>query len=161
MGQQSLDQTLDDAIRPMARPELLQSVKDAVLSTDGGSHATLTSEKAKAKSAVHGMGGVGKTTAAVALVNDKEVRAAFERVLWVSVGQEPNVRELQASLLAQINERTLSVELANDKVLGEIKKASKGLKILLVLDDVWEAKYVDGIATCAPLAPLPPLTACQ
>ena len=49
------------------------------------------------------MGGVGKTTAAVALVNDKEVRAAFEKILWVSVGQEPDVRELQASLLLQIN----------------------------------------------------------
>ena len=111
---------------------------------------TLTSKKAKHKSAVHGMGGVGKTTAAVALVNDDEVRAAFEKILWVSVGQEPNVRELQASLLAQIEERTLSVEVANDKVSGEVKKASKGLKILLVLDDVWEAKYVDGMHVHVP-----------
>ena len=33
-------------------------------------------------------GGVGKTTAAVQLIRDPEVGAAFERLLWVSVSQE-------------------------------------------------------------------------
>lgn len=125
------------------RPELLESVKDSVLSANGGSHATLTSEKAKHKSAVHGMGGVGKTTVAVVLVNDKEVRAAFDKILWVSVGQEPNVRELQASLLKQAtsNEERLSADVDDVDVVDLIKKATTGLTVLQVLDDVWESKY--------------------
>ena len=40
-------------------------------------------------------GGVGKTTIAAALVHDEVVRASFENIVWVSVGQEPDIRELQ------------------------------------------------------------------
>ena len=105
----------------------------------------LTSEKAKHKSAMHGMGGVGKTTVAAALVNDNDVRAAFEKILWVSVGQEPDVRELQATLLAQTNKQKLSTDVADADVLDEVMEAAQGLKVLLVLDDVWEAKYVRGL----------------
>ena len=69
-------------------------------------------------------------------MNDREVRAAFEKILWVSVGQEPDVRELLGSLLEQINEQTLKPDLSDQQALAEVKKAAKGLKCLLVLDDV-------------------------
>ena len=124
----------------LVRPRLINELKTAVLTAGGATHATLTSEKAKSKSAVHGMGGVGKTTVAAALVNDQDVRAAFEKLLWVSVGQEPDVRELQASLLLQTNKQKLSADVADKDVVSAIKEATKGMKILLVLDDVWEAK---------------------
>ena len=35
---------------------------------------------------------------AVKVVYDDEVRAAFGKILWVNVGQEPDVRELLGSL---------------------------------------------------------------
>ena len=73
---------------------------------------------------------------AVKVVNDDEVRVAFEKILWVSVGQEPDVRELLASLMKQINEQTLKPDLSDNDALAEVKKAAKGLKCLLVLDDV-------------------------
>ena len=73
---------------------------------------------------------------AAKVVNDDEVREAFEKILWVSVGQEPDVRELLGSLLEQINEQTLKPDLSDQKALQEVKKAAKGLKCLLVLDDV-------------------------
>ena len=73
---------------------------------------------------------------AVEVVNDDEVRAAFEKILWASVGQEPDVRELLGSLLEQINEQTLKPDLSDQQALAEVKKAAKGLKCLLVLDDV-------------------------
>ena len=76
------------------------------------------------------------------VVNDREVRAAFDKMLWVSVGQEPEVRELLASLLGQIQKgQTLKPELSDKEALGEVKESCKGLKVLLVLDDVWDAKY--------------------
>ena len=55
-------------------------------------------------------------------MNDPEVRGAFDKLLWVSVGQEPDVRELQASLLQQVNDGTLPADLADGDVLREIKK---------------------------------------
>ena len=128
----------------LVRPKLLNELKTAALSADGAAHATLTSAKAKHKSAVHGMGGVGKTTVAAALVNDQDVRADFAKLLWVSVGQEPDVRELQASLLKQTNGQKLPTDVTDADVVDEVKKATKGLEILLVLDDVWEAKYERG-----------------
>ena len=70
------------------------------------------------------------------VVNDREVRAAFEKILWVSVGQDPDVRELLGSLMKQIDEQTLKPDLSDKEALAEVKKAAKGLTCLLVLDDV-------------------------
>ena len=70
------------------------------------------------------------------VVNDREVRAAFAKILWASVGQEPDVRELLGSLMKQINEQTLKPDFSDRDALAEVKKATKGLKCLLVLDDV-------------------------
>ena len=83
----------------------------------------------------HDFANTGKTTVAVKVVNDDEVCAAFDRILWVGVGQEPDVRELLGSLLEQINEQTLKPDLSDQQALAEVKKAAKGLKSLLVLDD--------------------------
>ena len=62
-------------------------------------------------------------------------------ILWISVGQEPDIRELQASLLFQLNKQVLSSEVPNDKVMGEVKEAAKGLTVLLILDDVWDVRH--------------------
>ena len=84
----------------------------------------------------HDFANTGKTTVAVKVVNDDEVRSEFEKILWVGVGQEPDVRELRGSLLKRINEQTLKPDLSDNDALAEVKKAAKGLKCLLVLDDV-------------------------
>ena len=73
---------------------------------------------------------------AVKVVNEDEVRAAFEKILWASVGQEPDVRELLGSLMKQINKQILTPDLSDKEALAEVKEAAKGLKCLLVLDDV-------------------------
>ena len=84
----------------------------------------------------HDFTNTGKTTVAVKVVNDDEVRSEFEKILWVGVGQEPDVRELLGSLAKQINEQILKPDLSDKEALAEVKKAAKGLKCLLVLDDV-------------------------
>ena len=53
------------------------------------------------------MGGVGKTTMAAALVNDDEVRTAFEKICWVSVGQAPDTAVLQQTLHIQLTSQPL------------------------------------------------------
>ena len=125
----------------LVRSEVIVEIKSELLNEMGSTTAALTSKKAKHKSSVHGMGGVGKTTVAVNVVYDDEVRAAFEKILWASVGQEPDVRELLDSLLQQINDQALKPDLSDKKAFDEVQKAATGLKCLLVLDDVWDAKY--------------------
>ena len=73
---------------------------------------------------------------ACGVVNDREIREAFSKILWVSIGQEPDVRELLASMLQQMNEQELKPDLSDKEALVEVKKAAKGLKALLVLDYV-------------------------
>ena len=76
------------------RQALLEEMKLRVLSQSQGACTTSlvgvsrgAATTAKSVTA-HGMGGVGKTTAAVQLIRDLEVRAAFTKLLWVSVSQE-------------------------------------------------------------------------
>ena len=57
------------------------------------------------------------------VVNDREVCAAFEKILWVSVGQEPDVRELLGSVLKQINKQTLKPDLSDQQAFAEVKDA--------------------------------------
>ena len=74
---------------------------------------------------------------AVHIINENEVRSAFDKLLWVSIGQEPDVCELLASLLHQITGQELRPDLGAKEALAEVKSAAKGVKALLVLDDVW------------------------
>ena len=87
-------------------------------------------------------GGVGKTTAAVQLIRDPEVGASFQKLLWVSVSQEPDIFELLRVLYYQLKSAKLpaSVEKERDAV-QELQQAARGLKVLLVLDDCWEEKH--------------------
>ena len=57
--------------------------------------------------AAAGMGGVGKTMMAAALVRDEEVLAAFQKICWVSVGQEPDMLALQNTLHYQLTSKPL------------------------------------------------------
>ena len=71
------------------RPALLTEMKHRVLSqaSSGPTAVVGVARGAAATTSAHGMGGVGKTTAAVQLIRDPEVGAAFHKLLWVSVSQ--------------------------------------------------------------------------
>ena len=85
---------------------------------------------------------MGKTTIAAALLHDKAIRASFEKIVWVSVGQEPDIRELQDSIHHQLTRRHFQDDIKNEAdALTAIRDAARGCKILLVLDDVWDPKH--------------------
>ena len=48
--------------------------------------------------AVHGIVGVGKTTLASRLCQDRQVRKAFDRVCWLTVGKAESLLPLQQAL---------------------------------------------------------------
>merc|ERR1712185_5337 len=90
-----------------------------------------------------GMGGVGKTVSASLFVCNPTVRSSFEKICWVSVGQEPDVAALQQVLHVQLVGTPLPEEAtANKRVaLMHLRKTAKPLAVLLVLDDVWDRAH--------------------
>jgi hypothetical protein len=89
-----------------------------------------------------GMGGVGKTTLAAALVRDQEIQQAFpDGICWLSLGREPEVLGLQHQLLAWI---APGAEPPNDPQEGReaLVVAVKTGRWLIVLDDVWRREHL-------------------
>jgi len=86
-------------------------------------------------------GGVGKTTAAVQLIRDPEVGAAFQRLLWVSVSQEPDMVHVLGRLYFQLKSTKLPASDDELDAVQLVKEAARGIKALLVLDDCWEEKH--------------------
>ncbi|TVU05132.1 hypothetical protein EJB05_48284, partial [Eragrostis curvula] len=85
-----------------------------------------------------GMGGVGKTTLAKMVYNDKRVRDHFEKRMWHCVSQEKlDTCSILKSILELAKEKKCDlpdrIELLQEQLRQEI-----GLKrYLLILDDVW------------------------
>ena len=111
------------------RPDIIAALKASVVDASSSSSVT---------TAV-GMGGVGKTIMAAALARDEEVRIAFDRICWVSVGQEPDVPALQQALHIQLLNRPMADAPDPRVALGALKEAARDLAVLVVLDDVWSA----------------------
>jgi hypothetical protein len=102
--------------------------------------AALLNQPETTKVCVYGMGGVGKTTIVASLVRDLDARSAFDKAVWVSIGQEPDVRELQNSIHVQLCGRALPEEAKDQDAIGQaLKNAAAGAKVLLVLDDIWDS----------------------
>ena len=83
------------------------------------------------------MGGVGKTVLAAAVIEDPEIRAAFrDGIVWLTLGQTPDLLTLQRRLLAWVapdTEPPTEVPAGRDA----LDTALKSRRWLIVLDDVW------------------------
>jgi Leucine-rich repeat (LRR) protein len=84
-----------------------------------------------------GLGGIGKTTLAQMVYNDEtEVKNHFELRMWVYVSENFNV---EAVLRTMIQSATglRSVPEGLDSLGKDLAKAIRGVRFLLVLDDIW------------------------
>jgi len=99
---------------------------------------------------VHGMGSIGKTVLAIALVNDEEVRRRFaDGVYWMTFGQNAVLETLQAELLRALtgrSEAVASVEQGRARLAEVLTEKA----CLLVLDDVWKAEAGRAFAALGP-----------
>jgi hypothetical protein len=106
--------------------------------------------------AIKGWPGVGKTTIASALAHDEDIQKEFpDGVLWVSLGQEPNL----LSEIAAWGRALGTDELLHAKTLDEARAQLAALlrnrRMLLIIDDVWitehAAPFNVGGSNCATL----------
>jgi len=113
------------------RPDALKALRDTVMSDTLGQPVALT--------ALAGMGGVGKTVLAQALVRDEVVQQAFpDGIVWITMGKESahNVLLILKEMAKALRDdpRLYENELAatNRYRTWLVKRA-----VLLVVDDVW------------------------
>ncbi|XP_078150983.1 uncharacterized protein LOC144546291 isoform X2 [Carex rostrata] len=92
-----------------------------------------------------GMGGVGKTTLAQMVCNDKSVKSYFDLIMWVCVSDNFHLVRLTKEMIewATRKECNLTDFNAMQLALVEILKSKK---FLLVLDDVWSKDWQSVLA---------------
>ncbi|KAJ6959004.1 hypothetical protein NC653_037322 [Populus alba x Populus x berolinensis] len=84
-----------------------------------------------------GMAGIGKTTFAQLLYNDKRVDECFKLKPWVWASQQFDVNRIIKDILDKIDASTCPTKEPDESLM----EAVKGKKLLLVLDDAWNIKY--------------------
>ncbi|PKI34012.1 hypothetical protein CRG98_045630 [Punica granatum] len=85
-----------------------------------------------------GIGGLGKTTLARLVFNDKSVKEYFELKLWVCVSTYFDVQNILRKILREcIASEELNANLDMHELQEKLGEELHGKKFLLVLDDVW------------------------
>jgi WD40 repeat protein len=117
------------------RPGKLDQLLRRLLGEDRVHPVTITT-------ALHGAGGFGKTTLAAALCHHEDVAGAFDDgILWVTLGQAPDLRlELTKLYAALTGERPGFVD-AEDAAI-ELARALEDKNCLIVVDDVWNPAHL-------------------
>ncbi|XP_024042990.1 putative disease resistance protein RGA1 [Citrus clementina] len=100
-----------------------------------------------------GMAGVGKTTLAREVYNDKSLNAKdfkFDIKAWVCISDVFDVLSISKALLESITRKPCHLNTLNE-VQVDLKTVVDGKRFLLVLDDVWNEDYSLWVDLKAPL----------
>ncbi|XP_050281908.1 disease resistance protein RGA2-like [Quercus robur] len=84
-----------------------------------------------------GIGGLGKTTVAQLVFNDKELKDHFEPKVWVCVSENFDVKIIVQKILECVKNGKLAKDLEMNTLVNDVHKEINGKRYLIVLDDVW------------------------
>src|SRR5512132_1008911 len=128
----------------VARPDDIAPVKPLLMG-DGGGTVGITGSARKA--GLLGMGGIGKTVLATALVRDEQVREHFpDGVFWLSFGREAMVTVRQAELARMLGDDAASFE----NWQQGLSELTANRAALVVLDDVWQPGHTEAFTRLGP-----------
>jgi hypothetical protein len=134
----------------LPREEVLAGLKQKLLAR--GASVGITGQSSAV--GVQGMGGIGKSVLAAALAHDSAVRQAFpDGIYWLTVGQKPNLLDLQNRLLGQLTGSKEALT-AEQEAKGALREALEGRTALVVIDDAWTIDDADAFSVTAPPARL-------
>jgi WD40 repeat protein len=92
---------------------------------------------------LYGAGGLGKTTQAAALCHDDDIIESFDDgILWVTLGQNPNVQDSLTKLYAALTgQRPGFVD--EEDVAFHLSEKLEDKTCLIVIDDVWDPVHLE------------------
>jgi hypothetical protein len=95
-----------------------------------------------AVSAIHGLGGIGKSTLAAALAHDSLIQKRFaDGVLWATLGQQPDLLSLLGGWVQALGDydfRPTAVEATS----AHLRSLLQDKAALLIVDDVWDPAHI-------------------
>ena len=100
--------------------------------------------------AIVGMGGVGKTTLAQLLYNDSKVVQEFGKRAWAHVSEEFDVLMATRTIYMSFTSRDCNVGDLNF-LQNKLHMELKGKKFLLILDNIWNEKFISWDLLLSPL----------
>jgi hypothetical protein len=118
------------------RPSALSSVKEKLLVETGQTLVV---------SAIAGLGGLGKSVLATAIVLDAEVQQRFEDgILWVTLGQNPDLQSYLGDWIRELDKSRDSFSATTlESARGYLHNLLAERRMLLVVDDVWNAAHAE------------------
>ncbi|KAL3506051.1 hypothetical protein ACH5RR_031433 [Cinchona calisaya] len=101
-----------------------------------------------------GMGGLGKTTLARKIFNHINVQRCFKAFAWVSISQQFTTKTILGDVLKQLlpSEWERVIKMEESELVRELYKVQKGIKCLVVLDDLWQVEDWKCLSSAFPLA---------
>ncbi|KAK3418333.1 hypothetical protein EUGRSUZ_H04290, partial [Eucalyptus grandis] len=105
---------------------------------------------------IFGMGGLGKTTLAKRVFDNQQVKAYFQSHVWVTVSQSYEIANILREMVEQLHREIKQpapqgMESANSTKLKQmLKDLLQQKRYVIVLDDVWSSKALEGIKNAMP-----------
>jgi tetratricopeptide (TPR) repeat protein/transcriptional regulator with XRE-family HTH domain len=128
-----------DPLDFVGRDPLLQHVEDRLCNREN---------ECIVLTALHGLPGVGKTALSIQLVHTPRIQEHFrDGVLWASVGRIPNVQGtlLRWGELLGLSTAEMTKLTSRQALIQVIRTAIGERRMLLVLDDIWEAQEMEAL----------------
>eukprot|EP01046_Picozoa_sp_COSAG06_P029309 COSAG06_NODE_2708_length_6408_cov_2.142970_1_plen_1860_part_00 len=122
----------------------MEKLKSMLISADSDD-STMAVTATKSKIGALGMGGIGKTVTAIWLARHEDIRRHFELVVWVTLGQTPDLNRMQALIHLQVTGGELAADTTPEQAKEKITVAMRGRTVLLILDDIWEEEHATAL----------------
>eukprot|EP01050_Picozoa_sp_SAG11_P004084 SAG11_NODE_252_length_11593_cov_7.436663_2_plen_611_part_00 len=103
----------------------------------------LVSESSQACIGCLGMGGAGKTVIASWLCRQEKVRKRFAQIVWVTLGQTPNMVKCLNSVYFQLCGADLPTEASLSERTMAVSEAMAARCVCFVVDDLWVPEHLD------------------
>ena len=125
------------------RREELDELRRAVIGDRTGVPVALTG--------LRGMGGIGKTALAIALCHEDGLQENFpDGVVWVDIGREPDNFSDKIRRVGQALGDAPGYYDTPEASTDRLRVLLKDKAVLLILDDVWDARHVEPFVVEAP-----------